>query len=133
ADPSSTPRVLQMKDQLVADVRPTLWLLFGAVGFVLLIACANVASLLLVRGASRSREFAVRMAVGATRSRMIRQLLVESLLLAFAGGGLGLLLAQWGLSFITRVNGLNLPRAEEIRLDHIVLGFTTVLSIGTGV
>lgn len=131
ADPRSTVRVLRMQDQLVADVRPTLWLLFGAVGFVLLIACANIASLLLARGASRSREFAVRMAVGATRGRIIRQLLVESLLLAFAGGALGVLLASWGLSFITRLSTINLPRPGEIRVDYMVLGFTIALSIAT--
>jgi putative ABC transport system permease protein len=133
ADAGSTVRVLQMQDQLVADVSSMLWMLFGAVGFVLFIACANVASLLLARATSRSREFAVRMAVGAPRSRMIRQLLSESVLLAFAGAGWGVLLAKWGLGFITRVNALSLPRAEEIQLDHIVLGFTTALSIGTGV
>jgi putative ABC transport system permease protein len=133
ADPNSTVRVLRMRDQLVADVRSTLLMLSGAVGFVLLIACANVASLLLARAASRSREFAVRMAVGAARGRMIRQLLAESLLLAFAGGVLGVFLAKWSLSFITRVNALNLPRVEEIRLDHMVLGFTTALSIATGI
>jgi len=131
ADPRSTVRVLRMQDQLVADVRPTLWLLFGAVGFVLLIACANIASLLLARGASRSREFAVRMAVGATRRRMIRQLLVESLMLALAGGALGVSLASWGLSSITRLSAFGLPRTGEIRLDHLVLGFTFVLSIVT--
>jgi putative ABC transport system permease protein len=131
ADPSSTVRVLRMQDQLVTDVRSTLWLLFGAVGFVLLIACANVTSLLLARGATRSREFAVRMAVGATRGRMIRQSLAESILLAFAGGALGVLLANWGLSSITRVNTLNLPRSSEIQLDYIVLGFTTAVSIAT--
>ncbi len=131
ADPASTMRVLRMQDQLVADVRPTLWLLFGGVGFVLLIACANIASLLLARGAARSREFAVRMAVGATRGRIIRQLLAESLLLAFAGGALGVLLAKWGLSSITRLSTINLPRPGEIRLDYMVLGFTIALSIAT--
>ncbi len=131
ADPRSTMRVLRMQDQLVADVRPTLWLLFGGVGFVLLIACANVASLLLARGASRSREFAVRIAVGATRGRIIRQLLVEGLLLAFAGGALGVLLAKWGLSYITRLSEINLPRPSEIRLDYMVLGFTIALSVAT--
>jgi putative ABC transport system permease protein len=125
--------VVSLRDQLVANVRTMLWTLFGAVGFVLLIACANVASLLLARAASRSREFAVRAALGAARSRLIRQLLAESLVLATLGGALGVLLAQWSLRAITRVTVLPLPRAGEIRLDGMVLGFTVALSIATGV
>ena len=133
ANPSSSMRVVWVRDQLVANVRPMLWMLFGAVGFVLLIACANVASLLLARAASRSREFAVRAALGAARGRLIRQLLAESLVLATLGGALGVLLAQWGLRAVTRVAALPLPRAGEIRLDGMVLGFTVALSIATGV
>jgi predicted permease len=117
-------------------------MLFGAVGMVLLIACANVASLLLARASSRSREFAVRAAVGAARGRLIRQLLSESLVLAAAGGAVGVLLARWALAAITQVglrsltpgvNALFLPGARDIRLDGIVLGFTIALSIATGV
>jgi putative ABC transport system permease protein len=132
-DASETMRVVRLSDQLVTDVRPMLWTLFGAVSFVLLIACANVAGLLLARGASRSREFAVRLALGAGRGRLIRQLLAESLALALAGGTLGVLLAKWSLIAITRLNALNLPRVSEIRLDGVVLAFSVAVSIVTGV
>jgi putative ABC transport system permease protein len=132
ADPKAAMAVLWLRDQLVANVRPMLWMLFGAVGFVLLIACANVASLLLARASARSREFAVRSALGAPRSRLVIQLLAESLSLSVASGGLGLLLGQWSLSALTRVSAFNLPRAGEIRLDGLVLAFTIAISILTG-
>ncbi|MBV8895428.1 MAG: ABC transporter permease [Acidobacteriaceae bacterium] len=122
-----------LKEQLVSKVRLTLWTLFGAVGFVLLIACANIASLLLARASSRSREFAVRAAVGASRGRLIGQLLVESLVLAAMGGALGCLLAKWVSAGIKHVTAVNLPRAGDIQLDGTVLGFTLALSIVTGV
>ncbi len=131
---AKTPvEVSPMKDDLVRDVRTMLWLLFGAVGFVLLIACANVAGLLLARGSFRSREFAVRSALGAPRSRLIGQLLVESLLLSFAGGAMGALLAAWSLRAIPRMTAFDLPRAGEIHLDWVVLVFAAVLSAATGV
>jgi putative ABC transport system permease protein len=133
ADPRASMRVVRLQDQLVANVRLRLWMLFGAVGFVLAIACANIASLLLARSASRAAEFAVRVALGASRGRMISQLLTESLLLAFAGGALGALLAEWALSAVARVSALDLPRAGEIRLDGLVLAFTVALCIATGV
>ena len=128
-----TMRVDWMQDRLVANVRPMLWTLFGAVGFVLLIACSNVASLLLARATSRSRELAARAALGAGRGRLIRQLLAESVVLAIAGGVLGAFLGKWGLDAITRIGDLPLPRSGEIRLDGVVLGFTVLLSIATGV
>jgi putative ABC transport system permease protein len=133
AEQGVTMRVTTLKEQLISDVRPTLLVLFGAVGLVLFIACANVASLLLARGASRSREFALRAALGAARSRLIKQLLAESLVLAIAGGALGVVLARWSLSAITHISERNLPRSGEIRLDGVVLLFTLGLSILTAI
>ena len=130
---NTAERLTPLKDRLVDDVRFLLWLLFGTVSFVLLIACANVASLLLARAASRSREFAVRAAIGASRGRLIRQLLAESVVLAAAGGILGVVLAKWSLLGIAHMAALDLPRAAEIQLDGWVLAFALLLSIGTGV
>ena len=110
-----------------------LWMLFGAVGFVLLIACANVASLLLARATGRAREFALRSALGAARMRLIGQLLVESVLLSICGGVLGVLLATWILRAIPLITSFDLPRAGEIHLDWMVLGFAAALSVATGV
>ncbi len=121
--------VVPLKEQLVSDIRPMLCMLFGAVGFVLLIACANVAGLLLARASTRSRELAVRAAVGASRGRLIRQLAAESAVLAAAGGALGALLAKLVLSAIPHIGALNLPRAEDIKLNGAVLGFTVALSL----
>jgi predicted permease len=131
--PGAALRLVPLKEQLVADVRPILWMLFGAVGFVLLIACANVASLLLTRSAWRAREFAVRAAIGAARGRLVAQSLAESLVLAGAGGLLGMLLAKWSLAAITSMPAFTVPRAGEIRLDGTVLAFSVAISCLTGI
>ncbi|MGH9765411.1 MAG: FtsX-like permease family protein, partial [Blastocatellia bacterium] len=118
--------------QIVGDIRPTLWLLLGAVSLVLLIACVNIASLLLARAVSRERELAMRVALGANRGRLIRQCLTESGVLGLFGGGLGVLLAAVGLRpFVTCWPG-SLPRAEEIRLDWHVLLFAIGVSLISG-
>src|ERR1700677_3739003 len=108
-----------------------LWTLFGAVGFVLLIACANVASLMLARAASRARDFALRASLGAGRGRLIRQLLAESLLLSVTAGALGIALAKGSLGAIARIDPRMLPRAGEVRLDGTVLLFTAFAAIAT--
>jgi len=126
-------RVTPLKEDLIANVHSLLWMLFGAVSFVLLIACANVASLLLARAASRTREFALRAALGAGRGRLVRQLLTESAILALAGGVAGLAAARWSLAGITRMSALRLPRMGEIHVDGLVLGFAIALSILTAV
>jgi putative ABC transport system permease protein len=113
-------------------MRPFLLVLLGAIGFVLLIACANVANLLLARGSSRGREMAVRVAVGASRGRLLRQLLTESMLIALAGGAIGLLVAEAGLGSVLRMAPSNLPRVGDIRLDGWVFAFAFLISILTG-
>jgi putative ABC transport system permease protein len=132
AKPKSPETLKPLKERLVGNIRSLLWMLFGAVCFVLLIACANVAGLLLARAAVRSREFAIRAALGAARRRLIGQLLVESILLSSAGGALGLLLAAWGVRVIPHLTAFDLPRAAEIHLDWQVLAFGAALSIATG-
>jgi predicted permease len=122
-----------LKDDIIGDIGPTLFLLLGAVGFVLLIACANVANLLLARSAARAREFAIRVALGATRRRIMRQLVTESLPLASAGGALGLLFATWTTKAALTVIPEVLPRTDEIGLDGRVLFFTLGISILVGV
>jgi len=119
-------------DQVVFNARPALWLLLGAVGFVLLIACANIASLLLTQATVRRREMAVRAALGASRSNLLRQLLIENLLLAIAGGGLGLLLALWGIDLLRALNPGNLPRLGEVGVDLRLFVFTALVSLLTG-
>src|SRR5579875_472214 len=133
AKPKRPDRVAPLKDVLVANVRSMLWMLSGAVGFVLLIACANIAGLLLARAAWRSREIAVRAALGAGRMQIIRQLVGESVVLSLVGGFLGVLLAAWSIRAIPHMTAFALPRAQEIHLDWTVLGFATSLSIATGV
>jgi predicted permease len=122
-----------LQDDIVGDIGPTLFMLLGAVGFVLLIACANVANLLLARSASRAREFAIRVALGATRRRIMRQLITESLLIASAGGAFGLLFALWAMKAALAVIPEALPRTDEIGLDGRVLFFTLAVSLLVGI
>jgi putative ABC transport system permease protein len=122
-----------LNEQVVANVRTMLWMLLGAVGLVLLIACANVASLLMARANARHREFAVRTAIGAGRGRLVRQLLTESLTLALAGGALGFGLSKAALIVLILIDVFRLPRAGEIQMDATVLGFTLLVSVATGI
>ena len=133
ADKAVGITVVSMKEDIVGNVQPFLILLLAAVGFLLLIACANVANLLLARSMGRSREFAIRAALGARPLRVIRQLLTESMLLAGLGGALGLLLAWWGTKAVLRTLPGALPRANEVTLDSRVLWFTLALSLLAGI
>jgi putative ABC transport system permease protein len=139
--PGLDMRTELLKDRLVTRARPMLWTLLGAVGFVLFIACANIASLLLARAATRSREFSLRAALGAGRGRLIRQLLAECLLLAAAGGAFGLLLAKWAIAALPQANALFprngpeellIPGARDIQLSLPVLGFSIFLALASG-
>jgi len=125
-------KIVGLSDIVVGDIGLALYVLLGAVGFVLLIACANVANLLLARSAARQREIAIRIAMGASRFRLIRQLLTESLLLFITGGIFGLLLAKWGVQLITRISPDSVPRFNEINLDSRVVLFTFAICFLTG-
>jgi putative ABC transport system permease protein len=126
-------RVVSLHEHLVGDTNKLLWLLLGAVTFVLLIGCANVANLLLASGASRQKEMAIRTALGASRARVVRQLFTESTLLALTGGAVGLLVAYWGVAGITKLLPGDFPRLNEIHINVRVLAFTFAASVLTGI
>src|SRR5262249_7845454 len=124
--------VQPLSDSILGEVRAPLLLLLGAVALVLLITCANLASLLLARGGARVREMAIRTAMGAPRGRLVRQLLTESAVLSLAGGAAGLLVALWGVDTLVAAVVPHIPRAGEIRVDGAVLAFTLLTSLATG-
>jgi predicted permease len=126
------PSLRPLKQEVIGDVGRTLWVLLGTIGVVLLMACVNVANLLLVRADGRRQEFAIRAALGARRSRIARQLLVESLTLALFGGALGLLFAYVGLRALVAIGPSNLPRLSEISIEPIVFGFAATLTVLSG-
>jgi len=125
--------VLSLQDSITGNVRWALQVLFGAVSLVLLIACANVANLQLARAASRRRELAVRAALGASRWRIARQLLVESLMLSLAGGAVGLLIAWWAITLLTKIEHYTVPRMQFLELNYQVLAFNLGISLLTGI
>jgi predicted permease len=129
-----TIRMVPLQKMIVGSVQSPLWVLLGAVGLVLLIACANIANLLLTRATARAREIAVRTTLGAGRSRIVRQLLSETVVLGLLGGVTGIALAHWGVQGLSSLLPPNVPRVNAIRVDHVVLGFALLLSmIASGV
>ncbi|MHB8502802.1 MAG: ADOP family duplicated permease [Candidatus Acidiferrales bacterium] len=133
ADKGIGAAVISLKQEMVGDLRLFLLVLLAAVGFVLLIACVNVANLMVARSSARMREFAIRTALGASQGRLLRQLLTESILLSFTGGALGLLLAAWGTKAALHQLPVNLPRSGEVALDARVLIFTLIISLACGI
>ena len=125
-------KLVSLTEATVGEIRPILYVLLGAVGLVLLICCANVANLLLARAAQRQKEFAIRTAIGANQTQLVRLLLVESMLLAVIGGSLGCLLAFWGIDLLVALKPENLPRLDQVRIDWSVLLFTGGISLATG-
>ncbi len=126
-------RLVTLADDILGRFRGTALLVSGAVAFVLLIACVNVASLLLARGVGRAQETAIRASLGAGRWRLVRQMLTESLILSLAGGALGMLMAVWGVDLLRHAATLNIPRVDEIGIDRTLLAFSALLSIATGI
>jgi predicted permease len=125
--------IVPLREEMVGEARPALLVLLGAVAFVLLIACANIANLVLARTLARRKEIAIRAALGANRVRLLSQVLTETTMLALAGGALGLMVAHYGVALIVRFLADKLPRSAEITLDTSVLGFTVVISLLTGI
>jgi putative ABC transport system permease protein len=132
-DTGWTAKVVPLRDELAGELRPALIVLAGAVAFVLLIACANVANLLLARGAGRQREVAIRTALGAARGRVIRQLLTEAMMLGIAGGLVGLVVARWSLDLLIAISPVDVSQLGHVALSYPVLAFTAVISLLTAV
>jgi putative ABC transport system permease protein len=126
------PRVLPLKEDIVGDVRQPLWILLGTVGMVLLVACGNVANLCLIRAEGRQREIAVRLALGGTRGSVVRKLLVEAIVLSFAGSALGVAVAAFALPLLLRLAPATLPRLDQVRIEPIVLGFAAATAVISG-